>query len=168
MNWADSFTKATKAILDAFSHVDEFDCHTFMASIFDSTQDPFKDANAKIASEHARAFIKQANILIQSMLNFHPADEESNTPMSWWKEDKYYQFSCRLLNTLQAWTDVLPRLQDSIDALSGIHYKSARLVLSTFKKECENALYGLNKIINNYNREVAEKYPDYKLIPINY
>jgi hypothetical protein len=161
--WGDKFIEATQAVLDALSHVDEFDASSFMSSVFQSSK-YLEDVNSQVAKIHAEQFIKVANKLISTLMTYRLSDKENpEAPQSWWRDDDQFKRACTRIAWLQSWSDVVQHLQQSIESLSGDEFKLVRAGLLTFKKECETAIAGLNVCIQAYNRFVAIKHKNYVL-----
>jgi len=166
--WGDLFIEATQAILDALSHVDEFDMHSFLSSVLAVSSKEIEDVDSKVARFHAEEFIKRANELIKLLMSYKPNDEKEGSIYSWWRSDDQYNRACTRIKWLNSWVDVVDHLQLSINALSGDEFKTTRQGLLAFKKECIEAINGLNLIIETYNRFTLPKSPNYKLDSIIY
>ena len=165
-DWSEAFIKAVQALVDALSYVDEFDKHTFMSTYFGSSENsiPQYDIDSQRAGKQAKEFLDTAHKLIQTLMSYHPQASGSSVPSSWWKNDEKYKLTVELLDMLQRSIIVIHELDTSIASMRGISFSTTRQGFITFKKQCLEAVDGINNQINLYNRYVKDV--NYKLTSI--
>jgi hypothetical protein len=155
-NFGDLFNSAIKALLDALSYVDEFDANTFLSSLFSISSETKifpEDDWSKSAGKQAKEFLDKANEFITTLLAYHPRTDQ-NVRYSRWHNESSYKTAVHLLDMLQRTVEVIPTLKKTAETIKGISHITARQGLMTFKKECEEAIFGINNIIGSYNRYI--------------
>jgi hypothetical protein len=164
-NFGDLFNGAIKALLDALSYVSEFDSNTFLSSLFSVSAETKifpEDDWSKSAGKQAKEFLVKANEFITTLSSYHPRTDQG-ARYSDWHDESAYKNAVHLLDMLQRTVEVIPTLKKTAETIKGISHITARQGLMTFKKECEEAIFGINNIIGSYNRYIDE---EHKLTPI--
>jgi len=154
-NWGDVFTKASLALLDALSYVDEFDKETFMSSA---------PADSQRAGKQAIEFINQASPLIKLLMRYRPKVSGATVSAVFWKTDEAFNKAKNILEFLRKTVVVLSELDKKIKSIRGVSFFTARKGLMSFKKLCLKSLNGLNSCIAWYNNRYVEE--EYQLEPI--